>query len=67
MSDHRSGHGTLEFSSNGEIHSHSFSFSPVISMGKLLCFVLYNWERGDAIGEKETAAHFARTVQAIHL
>ena len=36
-------------------------------MGKLLCCVLDNWERGDAIGEEETAAHFARTVQVIHL
>ena len=25
-------------------------------MGKLLCCVLDNWEKGDAIGEEETAA-----------
>ena len=32
-------------------------------MGKLLCSVLDNGERGDAIGKEETAAHFAGTVQ----
>ena len=48
----------------GSTHS-QFIIHHIPSMGNLSCSVLDNWQRGDAIGGEETAAHFTGTVQVI--